>query len=102
MEALIFTNTQYQAILDRLALIETALQKMSSFNFNSAIDNEEFIKLMGVSRKTAQTWRDTGRISYSQIGNKIYYTQNDIEQFLSVHHVVAFNQPQNPSVYVNQ
>lgn len=102
MEAFILTNKQYQAIENKLALIESNIQQMSGFNFSSFIDNEEFIKIMGVSRKTAQTWRDTGRISYSQIGNKIYYTKKDIEQFLSIHHVIAFNQPQNPSVYVKQ
>jgi len=46
------------------------------------IDNNEFINLMGISTKTAQSWRDDGRVSFSQIGNKIYYKASDIKSLL--------------------
>jgi hypothetical protein len=46
------------------------------------VGNEEFIKLLGVSKRTAQTWRDDGVIAFSQIGGKIYYLSSDIEGLL--------------------
>jgi excisionase family DNA binding protein len=46
------------------------------------IDNAEFARIMGISKRTAQTWRDEKRISFSQVGAKIYYRREDVEQLL--------------------
>ena len=45
------------------------------------VDNDEFIKLMKISKRTAQTWRDEGAITFHQQGNKIYYSKDDIDEF---------------------
>ena len=45
-------------------------------------DNQEFLQLMNISKRTAQVWRDTGFIGYSQMGNKIYYRLSDIQELL--------------------
>ena len=50
------------------------------------IDNDDFINLMKISKRTAQTWRDNGAISFSQIGSKIYYKTHDIEDLLHKHY----------------
>lgn len=49
--------------------------------------NEEFIELMGISRRTAQNWRDEGKITFSQIGGKIYYSSKDISIMLNNHKI---------------
>lgn len=95
MEAIILSSKQYHAIMTKIDLVESNIEKMSGFNFRSIVDNEEFIKLMGISRKTSQTWRDRGLIGYSQIGHKIYYSRNDVEQFIQNHHVVPFGVDNN-------
>ncbi|WP_233590868.1 helix-turn-helix domain-containing protein [Flavobacterium sp. GSP27] len=46
-------------------------------------DNQEFLQLMNISRRTAQVWRDSGYIGYSQMGNKIYYRLIDIQDLLN-------------------
>lgn len=51
------------------------------------IDNSQFIKLMNISRRTAQQWRDNSVISYSQIGNKIFYQVPDIQQLLQQNYI---------------
>ena len=50
------------------------------------IDNVRFMNLMGISIKTAQSWRDAKLVSYSQIGNKIYYRISDIKELLEKNH----------------
>lgn len=45
---------------------------------NIILNNQEFMKLMDVSKRTAQQWRDNNIIGFSQIGNKIYYRLSDI------------------------
>jgi hypothetical protein len=46
-------------------------------------DNQEFLQLMNISKRTAQVWRDSGFIGYSQLGNKIYYRLSDIQELLN-------------------
>ena len=46
-------------------------------------DNEEFIKILRISRRTAQLWRDNGTIGFSQLGNKIYYKISDIQKLIN-------------------
>lgn len=46
-------------------------------------NNQEFMKLMDISKRTAQDWRDKKIIGYFQIGNKIYYRLSDIKALLN-------------------
>lgn len=39
-------------------------------------------KLMNISKETAQEWRDSGFIGYSQMVDKIYYRLSDIQEVL--------------------
>ena len=45
---------------------------------------------MHISKRTAQTWRDEGKISFSQIGNKIYYRMSDVQTLLNKNYNKAF------------
>ena len=49
-------------------------------------DNQEFLKVMNISKRTAQQWRDTGFIGFSQLGNKIYYRLSDIKALLNANY----------------
>lgn len=55
-------------------------------------DNNEFLQLMNISKRTAQSWRDNGTIAYSQIGSKIYYRFSDILKLLNINYVPATHQ----------
>jgi hypothetical protein len=46
-------------------------------------DNGEFMKLMNISKRTAQEWRNKKIIEFSQVGNKIYYRLSDIQKLLN-------------------
>lgn len=54
------------------------------------MDNEEFLKFMGISKRTAQCWRDEGKISFSQVGNKIYYKMADVDKLLAENYNKSF------------
>ena len=45
-------------------------------------DNQEFMSLMNISKRTAQEWRNKKIIEFSQVGNKIYYSLSDIKKLL--------------------
>ena len=46
-------------------------------------DNQEFMKLMNISKRTAQEWRSRNIIKVSQVGNKIYYKLSDVKKLIN-------------------
>ena len=47
------------------------------------LDNEAVCKRLGISKRTLQSYRDTGKIPYSMIGHKCYYKESDITELLN-------------------
>ena len=90
MEAIFMTPEQYQKLLEKIEEINLRLQPSSKSIRDLIIDNDDFISIMKIHSRTAQRWRDDGKIAYSQVGAKIYYTQDDIESFLRSHYNEAF------------
>ncbi|NDV67707.1 DNA-binding protein [Dysgonomonas sp. 25] len=35
--------------------------------------------MLGISKRTLQTWRNNGKIPFSMLGGKVYFHQSDIE-----------------------
>ncbi len=81
-----FFKAQYESIQRKLDLIEANLTFNKQFPNDLFLDNPKFMELMGISQKTAQSWRDKGIISYSQVGNKIYYRICDIKNLLDTNY----------------
>ena len=50
-------------------------------------DNQEFMLLMNISKRTAQEWRNKKIIEFSQVGNKIYYRLSDIKKLLDENYI---------------
>jgi hypothetical protein len=71
-----------EKFIEKLNDIEQRLKKIQ-FNNDVFLDNQEFLEVMNISKRTAQTWRDAGIISFSQVGNKIYYRVSDINELLN-------------------
>jgi hypothetical protein len=90
MEAVILTSEQYNNLVNRLDNLNGKLEKNSKNPQNVFLDNQEFIQLMNISKRTAQTWRDEGKVSFSQIGSKIYYKMKDVEVLLDKNYNKAF------------
>lgn len=83
---IIVVNEEIEQILDRLDLIEEAVRIRQKVPEHTFFDNQEFLQIMNVSKRTAQSWRDTGVIAYSQVGSKIYYRMVDIQKMLNKHY----------------
>ncbi|HSD13069.1 MAG TPA: helix-turn-helix domain-containing protein [Flavobacterium sp.] len=90
MDAIILTKDQYNEILARLDAISRQINTKADPKKETFLDNQEFLLLLKISKRTAQTWRDEGRISFSQVGNKIYYKLSDVEKLMVEHYNKAF------------
>lgn len=82
-----YLNDQFDRLLAKIDEHYAKFFNQNEFEDDPIIDNFRFIQLMGISAKTAQTWRDNGIISYSQVNNKIYYRKSDIIGLLNRYQV---------------
>lgn len=53
---------------------------------NDWIDSNEVITILGISRRTWQTYRDEGVIPFVQFGRKIYVRRNDLNAFMEANY----------------
>lgn len=49
---------------------------------NDWLNSEEVKRMLGISSKTWQTYRDERRIPFSQFGRKIYVKKSDLNAFM--------------------
>ncbi|HLP13826.1 MAG TPA: helix-turn-helix domain-containing protein [Flavobacteriales bacterium] len=90
MEAILMTKEHFNVLMTSMEEIKTQLKSGLKKPAESFIDNQEFISFMKISKRTAQTWRDEGKVSFCQVGNKIYYRLSDVEELLNNHYFKAF------------
>lgn len=90
MEAIILSKNQYDELLKKIDEVKTSLDEKQKKPKDVFVDNQEFLQLMNISKRTAQTWRDEGVVSFSQIGSKIYYRMSDVEKLLEKNYNKAF------------
>ncbi len=82
MAQVTFSEEAYQEIINRLTRMEAILKAKQGNPKELFVDNQEFLQIMNISKRTAQAWRDQKVVAFSQIGNKIYYRMGDITKLL--------------------
>lgn len=85
MEIIAVESEAFKEIQKRLKAIE---DKITSIDPNSSknpeyLDNSEVLRMLKISSRCLQTWRDEGKIPFTRISRKIYYRATDIEKLLS-------------------
>lgn len=90
MEVYILSKAQFSELTTRLDTLQNLLCTQPDTSKKSIMDNDEFLKFMSVSKRTAQSWRDEGKISFSQVGNKIYYKMADVDKLLAENYNKSF------------
>lgn len=46
------------------------------------LDSADVCKLLGLTKRTLQGWRATGKIPFSMLGGKVYFRSSDIAELL--------------------
>jgi hypothetical protein len=82
MNAVILSQEQFDTIMNRIDEIKTEIKGNTKSNSDDFVDNADFIQLMKISKRTAQAWRDEGKIAFSQVGGKIYYKMSDVNELV--------------------
>lgn len=90
MEVITIQSQAFQELVDKLEAINNRLNAKEKEPKEQWLDNQELMQLLKISKRTAQHYRDSGLISFSQVGNKIYYKLSDVEELLKSHYNKAF------------
>jgi len=94
----ILSEKEYQEIISRLNDLEKEVKENQKFPQEVFYDNQEFLQIMHISKRTASKWRSENLISYSQIEGKIYYKHSDVLEVLSKNYKPAFKKKESLDV----
>ena len=78
-----------QKTLQELREISLAIQKRPE---DGILDNNDLQKMLKISKRTLQTWRNEGVIAYSQINSKLFYRLSDVISMLNNKKISSTNQ----------
>ena len=83
----------YRRLFEKMDQIDKKIDERKNTKQLSEVwlDIQEACQLLKISKRTLQSYRDNGILSFSQIGGKIYFRASDIESHLNRHYVKAFN-----------
>lgn len=89
-QIVVLPESEWASIKDLLKEVKDTLQTKSDEDMKSQwIESTTARKMLGVSAKTWQDYRDKRVIPFSQFGRKIYVRRADIEAFLQQHYIKA-------------
>lgn len=73
----------FSALDKMLDAINLTIKKRNSLTDNSQfLTTKDVCKLLHISPRTLQEWRDTGKIPFIKIGGKVLYRQSEVLKIL--------------------
>lgn len=79
MEIIAIEKKTFEQMVDRLENFVDQVNKLCANKKTEWLTNQQACEMICISPRTLQSYRDNGRLPYSQIGHKCYYKQSDIE-----------------------
>ncbi len=88
MEVITIESSTFQQLKNQLdeILTQIKVQKRQNPLSEAWLDNSDVVKLLRISTRTLQNYRDSGMIPFSKIGAKIYYKASDVEGLLNANY----------------
>ena len=83
-------SVELNTLLGELDTIESSLERISAPSELVIYNNNEINSVLEVEEKLLRRYRYDGKLSYTKVGDKYWYTQNDIDEFMVKHHRKAF------------
>ena len=76
----------FEAMMTRFESFAARVESLCSENGEKTLkqwlDGQEVCEILGISPRTLQTFRDSGKIPYTRIEHKMYYRPQDVEQLI--------------------
>jgi excisionase family DNA binding protein len=88
-EALYLVSSKdIDTIKGQLTQIQSQIRPLIEQDFSSQfIESKKVPKLLGISLKTWQNYRDKGELPFIQFGSKIWVKRSDLENFMEANYI---------------
>ena len=85
MEIIVIEKRTFEQMIQSFESFVNQVRNLCGNNRNNEkwLDNEAACRLLHISKRTLQSYRDNGTIPFSQIEHKCYYKASDIEQIIN-------------------
>lgn len=84
MEIISMDIRTFDALLARVRAIEEKAGLLSrryeDIGLKKWLDNQDVCEMLGISKRTLQTYRNKGLLPFSRIKNKLFYKPEDVEK----------------------
>ncbi len=90
MEVITIQSEAFQTLMKKLNAMEEQIEKIGNRRprlEDEYIDSSEVCRLLQISRKTLERYRENDMIPYTKIKKRIYYRFRDIDAFMERNYV---------------
>lgn len=95
MEIINIEKETFDLLVNQIKLLGEQVNHLQSSrtknSLNNWLDNQDVCMMLNISLRTLQSYRDTGKIAFSQINHKIYYKTEDVEKMLKENYISGNN-----------
>ena len=81
----------FAELINEVKSLRSEFSEIKAMPLNQIYTNKQVKELLGVQDKLLKKYRDEGKLAYRQVGDKYWYTQTDIDQFLNSNYFAAYN-----------
>ena len=60
------------------------------YNSDPIYTTDQLMKVLSICRRTAQNFRDSGKLTFYKVGGKILYRHSDVMRLLDNHKIQSF------------
>ena len=88
MKVVAVEEQTFQLVCRRFSTFASQVKSICMENSRKSeewLSSREVCALLGISLRSLQNYRDSGKLGYSQIGNKMYYKAADVERLVAVY-----------------
>lgn len=91
-EYLLIEKDVWESVYSRVAALSQKIRvyEQSHQPAPQYYNNKEVQQLLGVDDKLIRKYRDQGLLGYTKVGDKYWYSQNDVAEFLNKNRHKAF------------
>ncbi len=86
MEIISIEARIYAAMMERFQATVRKVAALSKYSESKELkewlDSQDVCEILGVTKRTVQTLRETGKLGYTMIAHKVYYRREDVKKFL--------------------
>ena len=86
MEIVSITNRTLDSLIanfEELANEAGEIADSKDYALQDWLDNQDVCRILNIGKRTLQTYRDRGKLPFTQIDRKMYYKPADVEKVLN-------------------